>query len=99
MNSFLAFGKDYVAWNHEKTGNPVYLHIKDTPKSVPEDRPLKKPTLLAIGMKHLISKLNCNGRNCFMSELSHLRIFLLVISQELMADLTTMRLSMRNLIA
>lgn len=54
MNSFLAFGKDYVAWNHEKTGNPVYLHIKETPKSVPEDRPLKKPTLLAIGMKHLI---------------------------------------------
>ncbi|KAH0852112.1 hypothetical protein HID58_094202 [Brassica napus] len=50
MNSFLAFGKDYVAWNHEKTGNPVYLHIKDTPKSVPEDRPLKKPTLLAIGV-------------------------------------------------
>ncbi|KAL0816210.1 hypothetical protein Bca101_072654 [Brassica carinata] len=33
MNSFLAFGKDYVAWNHEKTGNPVYLHIKETPKS------------------------------------------------------------------
>ncbi|XP_013587490.1 PREDICTED: ubiquitin carboxyl-terminal hydrolase 14 isoform X2 [Brassica oleracea var. oleracea] len=50
MNSFLAFGKDYVAWNHEKTGNPVYLHIKETPKSVPEDRPLKKPTLLAIGV-------------------------------------------------
>ncbi|KAJ4894149.1 Ubiquitin carboxyl-terminal hydrolase 14 [Raphanus sativus] len=50
MNSFLAFGKEYVAWNHEKTGNPVYLHIKETPKSVPEDRPLKKPTLLAIGV-------------------------------------------------
>ncbi|CAH2053201.1 unnamed protein product, partial [Thlaspi arvense] len=50
MNSFLAFGKDYVAWNHEKTGNPVYLHIKETPKSDPEDRPLKKPTLLAIGV-------------------------------------------------
>lgn len=50
MNSFLAFGKDYVAWNYEKTGNPVYLHIKETAKSVPEDRPLKKPTLLAIGI-------------------------------------------------
>lgn len=55
MNSFLAFGKDYVAWNHEKTGNPVYLHIKETPKSVPEDRPLKKPTLLAIGMNQFAS--------------------------------------------
>lgn len=50
MNSFLAFGKDYVSWNYEKTGNPVYLHIKQTTKSVPEDRPLKKPTLLAIGI-------------------------------------------------
>uniref|UniRef100_A0A1J3F4P4 Ubiquitin carboxyl-terminal hydrolase n=1 Tax=Noccaea caerulescens TaxID=107243 RepID=A0A1J3F4P4_NOCCA len=50
MNSFLAFGKDYVAWNYEKTGNSVYLHIKETAKSVPEDRPLKKPTLLAIGV-------------------------------------------------
>lgn len=49
MNSFLAFGKDCVAWNFEKTGNPVYLHIKQTKKPVPEDRPLKKPTLLAIG--------------------------------------------------
>lgn len=50
MNSFLAFGKDYVSWNYEKTGNPVYLHIKQTTKSIPEDRPLKKPTLLAIGI-------------------------------------------------
>nr|AAG42755.1 ubiquitin-specific protease 14 [Arabidopsis thaliana] len=50
MNSFLAFGKDYVSWNYEKTGNPVYLHIKQTRKSIPEDRPLKKPTLLAIGV-------------------------------------------------
>lgn len=50
MNTFLAFGKDYVGWNYEKTGNPVYLHIKQTKKAVPEDRPLKKPTLLAIGM-------------------------------------------------
>ncbi|KAA8526881.1 hypothetical protein F0562_008890 [Nyssa sinensis] len=50
MNTFLAFGKDYVGWNFEKTGNPVYLHIKQTKKPVPEDRPLKKPTLLAIGV-------------------------------------------------
>ncbi|KAF5730612.1 ubiquitin carboxyl-terminal hydrolase 14-like isoform X3 [Tripterygium wilfordii] len=50
MNTFLAFGKDYVSWNYEKTGNPVYLHIKQTKKLVPEDRPLKKPTLLAIGV-------------------------------------------------
>ncbi|KAI4322867.1 hypothetical protein L6164_022518 [Bauhinia variegata] len=50
MCTFLAFGKDYVGWNYEKTGNPVYLHIKQTKKSVPEDRPSKKPTLLAIGV-------------------------------------------------
>uniref|UniRef100_A0A5B7C534 Ubiquitin carboxyl-terminal hydrolase n=1 Tax=Davidia involucrata TaxID=16924 RepID=A0A5B7C534_DAVIN len=50
MNTFLAFGKDCVGWNFEKTGNPVYLHIKQTKKPVPEDRPLKKPTLLAIGV-------------------------------------------------
>lgn len=50
MNTFLAFGKDCVAWNYEKTGNPVYLHFKQTKKVAPEDRPLKKPTLLAIGI-------------------------------------------------
>ena len=50
MSSFLAFGKDYVAWNYEKTGNPVYLHIQQKKKPVPEDRPLKKPMLLAIGI-------------------------------------------------
>ncbi|XP_058090686.1 ubiquitin carboxyl-terminal hydrolase 14 isoform X3 [Magnolia sinica] len=50
MSSFLAFGKDYVGWNYEKTGNPVYLHIKQKQKPVSEDRPLKKPTLLAIGV-------------------------------------------------
>lgn len=49
MNSFLAFGKEFVAWNYEKSGNPVYLHIKETQKLVSEDRPSKKPTLLAIG--------------------------------------------------
>ncbi|KAI3466170.1 hypothetical protein Pfo_022833 [Paulownia fortunei] len=51
MNSFLAFGKEFVGWNYEKTGNPVYLHIKETQKLVPEDRPSKKPTLLAIGIE------------------------------------------------
>ncbi|GLT83414.1 hypothetical protein SLE2022_017050 [Rubroshorea leprosula] len=51
MNSFLAFGKDYVDWNYRKTGNPVYLHIKQTKKIVPEDGPLKKPILLAIGVE------------------------------------------------
>ncbi|KAL9660412.1 hypothetical protein QQ045_025226 [Rhodiola kirilowii] len=50
MQTFLAFGKDCVTWNFEKTGNPVYLHIKQTKKDVSEDRPLKKPTLLAIGV-------------------------------------------------
>ncbi|KAL4312415.1 hypothetical protein GQ457_01G049530 [Hibiscus cannabinus] len=50
MNTFLAFGKDHVVWNYEKTGNPVYLHIKQMKKLVSEDRPLKKPTLLAIGI-------------------------------------------------
>ncbi|KAG5020550.1 hypothetical protein JHK87_016405 [Glycine soja] len=50
MCTFLAFGKDFVGWNYEKTGNPVYLHIKQTKKLVPEDRPSKKPTLLAIGV-------------------------------------------------
>ncbi|KAF5202716.1 Ubiquitin carboxyl-terminal hydrolase, partial [Thalictrum thalictroides] len=50
MNTFLAFSKDCVVWNYEKTRNPVYLHIKQTRKSIPEDRPLKKPTRLAIGL-------------------------------------------------
>ncbi|XP_062018415.1 ubiquitin carboxyl-terminal hydrolase 14 [Rosa rugosa] len=50
MSTFLAFGKDHVGWNYEKSGNPVYLHIKQTKVLVPEDRPLKKPTLMAIGV-------------------------------------------------
>ncbi|XP_055823453.1 ubiquitin carboxyl-terminal hydrolase 14 isoform X2 [Solanum dulcamara] len=50
MSTFLAFGRDYVGWNYEKTGNPVYLHIKQTKKAEAEDRPSKKPTLLAIGL-------------------------------------------------
>ncbi|XAR56601.1 Ubiquitinyl hydrolase 1 [Bertholletia excelsa] len=51
MNTFLAFGKDYVSWNFEKTGNPVYLHIRQIEKQLSEDRPLKKPTILAIGVE------------------------------------------------
>ncbi|XP_024356450.1 ubiquitin carboxyl-terminal hydrolase 14 [Physcomitrium patens] len=51
LYSFLAFGKDYVMWNYEKTGNPVYLNIQETPKQVSESRPHKKPTLLAIGVE------------------------------------------------
>ncbi|CAO2833461.1 unnamed protein product [Amaranthus hypochondriacus] len=51
MSSFLAFGKDFVNWNYEKSGNPVYLHIKQTQKVVAEDRPSKKPTILAIGVE------------------------------------------------
>ncbi|KAL1368713.1 hypothetical protein AAHE18_02G142100 [Arachis hypogaea] len=51
MFTFLAFGKDCVGWNFEKTGNPVYLHVKKTKKLVPEDRPTKKPTRLAIGVE------------------------------------------------
>ncbi|URE25227.1 ubiquitin carboxyl-terminal hydrolase [Musa troglodytarum] len=50
LSSFIAFGKEGVGWNYEKSGNPVYLHIQQRPKPVPEDRPLKKPTLLAIGV-------------------------------------------------
>ena len=52
MSSFLGFGREHVEWNFEKTGNPVYLHIVQRRKPEPDeaDRPLKKPTLLAIGM-------------------------------------------------
>ncbi|XP_027353672.1 ubiquitin carboxyl-terminal hydrolase 14-like isoform X2 [Abrus precatorius] len=50
LYTFLAFGKDFVDWNYKKTGNPVYLHIKQTKKLISEDRPLKKPTILAIGV-------------------------------------------------
>ncbi|KAL3850785.1 hypothetical protein ACJIZ3_012667 [Penstemon smallii] len=51
MNSFLAFGEDYVGWNYEKTGSPVYLHIKEIQKPVIEDTLSKKPMLLAIGVE------------------------------------------------
>ncbi|KAF7035534.1 hypothetical protein CFC21_046392 [Triticum aestivum] len=53
MNSFLGFGREHVAWNFEKSENPVYLHIVQRRKPEPDetDRPLKKPTLLAIGVE------------------------------------------------
>ncbi|EEC70038.1 hypothetical protein OsI_00623 [Oryza sativa Indica Group] len=54
MTSFLGFGREHVAWNYEKSGNPVYLHIVLRRKPEPDDeadRPLKKPTLLAIGVE------------------------------------------------
>jgi ubiquitin carboxyl-terminal hydrolase 5/13 len=50
LNSFLAFGQEFVMWNYEKTGDPVYLNIQQRPKLVSENRPHKKPTLLAIGI-------------------------------------------------
>lgn len=59
MNSFLAFGKEFVDWNYEKTGNPIYLHIIETQKPVSEDRPSKKPTLLAIGTELIIMSTGC----------------------------------------
>jgi ubiquitin carboxyl-terminal hydrolase 5/13 len=62
MTSFLAFGRDHVAWNFEKSENPVYLHIVQRRKPDPEeeaDRPLKKPTLLAIGMTDLSLVTSC----------------------------------------
>lgn len=51
LNSFLAFGQEFVLWNYEKTGDPVYLNIQQRPKLVSENRPHKKPTLLAIGAR------------------------------------------------
>ncbi|KAI4994624.1 hypothetical protein ZWY2020_034265 [Hordeum vulgare] len=43
MNSFLGFGREYVAWNFEKSENPVYLHIMERRKPEPDEtyRPLK----------------------------------------------------------
>lgn len=50
LNSFLGFGQDYVKWNFEKTGDPVYLHIKKTRRpDREEEQPRKKPTIVAIG--------------------------------------------------
>jgi hypothetical protein len=56
--SFLAFGRDYVMWNFQKTGDPVYLHIKRTPRPDPEEeQPRKKPSIVAIGKDR--GRLNC----------------------------------------
>ncbi|KAJ7540223.1 hypothetical protein O6H91_10G005900 [Diphasiastrum complanatum] len=51
LNSFTAYGRDYVTWNYQKNGNPVYLNIKEVPKPESDNRPRKKPTLLAIGLE------------------------------------------------
>lgn len=64
MNTFLSFGKDCVGWNYDKTGNPVYLHIKQTKVLVPEDRPSKKPTLMAIGEFDLDDLFLCDDEYC-----------------------------------
>lgn len=64
MNTFLAFGKECVGWNYNKTGNPVYLHIKQTKVLVPEDRPLKKPTLMALGKFDLDDLFLCDDGYC-----------------------------------
>lgn len=34
MNTFLGFGKQYVAKHYEKTGQRVYLHLKKTRRLV-----------------------------------------------------------------
>lgn len=48
MKSFKAFGKDYVLWNYEKTGNSIYLRIlkKLKEKSMVEG----EPKVLGIGL-------------------------------------------------
>ena len=40
MQTFYAFGEDYVSTNFKKTNNPIYLHIKKTKRLVPENRPI-----------------------------------------------------------
>lgn len=40
MQTFYAFGEDYVGTNFKKTDNPIYLHIKKTKRLVPEDHPI-----------------------------------------------------------
>eukprot|EP00271_Cylindrocystis_brebissonii_P006504 TRINITY_DN19281_c0_g1_i1.p1 TRINITY_DN19281_c0_g1~~TRINITY_DN19281_c0_g1_i1.p1 ORF type:complete len:853 (+),score=178.72 TRINITY_DN19281_c0_g1_i1:93-2651(+) len=51
LTSFLAFGKECVSWNQIKTGHPLYLRITRVAKPSSDERPLKKPTLLAIGVE------------------------------------------------
>jgi ubiquitin carboxyl-terminal hydrolase 5/13 len=57
MNTFVAFGKDFVQLNFEKTGDPVYLNIKRTKTLKPQEvkpegePPAKKPTVLGIGIE------------------------------------------------
>lgn len=57
MNTFLAFGKQYVERHYQKTNQRVYLHIKHIRKPKEDDNsgvgdpPKKKPTRLAIGVE------------------------------------------------
>ncbi|KAI4992381.1 hypothetical protein ZWY2020_051798 [Hordeum vulgare] len=38
MNSFLGFGREYVAWNFEKSENPMYIHIVQPEAGARRDR-------------------------------------------------------------
>eukprot|EP00897_Mesotaenium_endlicherianum_P009541 jgi/Mesen1/8615/ME000050S08022 len=51
LNTYIAYGRDYVLWNYEKTGDAVYLKIQQFPKVKSEEPPHKKPTLLGIGVE------------------------------------------------
>eukprot|EP00899_Mesostigma_viride_P006052 jgi/Mesvir1/15448/Mv06630-RA.3 len=42
LTSFLAFGKEFVTLNYEKTGHAVYLHINKTRKKPEEEDPPRK---------------------------------------------------------
>ena len=51
LSSFLAFNREHVEWDYEKTGHSVFLRIQRREKPGAEERPLKKPTRLAIGVE------------------------------------------------
>ncbi|CAI5985125.1 unnamed protein product [Closterium sp. NIES-64] len=62
LNSFLAFSERAAAWQHAKTGNAVFLRIREVEKEkegkedeegeeMDKEPPSKKPTLLAIGVE------------------------------------------------
>lgn len=53
LNTFLSFGRKYVIFYHEWTGNSVFLHLKKIP--IPEEdtdaSEVQQPTRLAIGVE------------------------------------------------
>ncbi|XP_076049156.1 ubiquitin specific protease 5 [Oratosquilla oratoria] len=54
LNTFLGWGKEYVSWYSERTGNHVFLHLHRTRKELPmekESEPEKKIARLAIGVE------------------------------------------------